>query len=600
MPKRRYLLVVLLLLASPVWLRMNTPDDPLPSLDDLLDRYRTLGLPLPRTEARLVRYEARASYILNDVLQPSADSLAFEVKPATVTEGPTLLAGTQEWQLSRKTHIRQVDPEPAASDLVFRKDDALILAIQCHARGWDRLAQSLLERSRQDAQTWPRLPLPQLAWSYWKDHLTLPMIDRAPVAKRLNELLRQYQELDDPYNRSLLRSLDLALVPSTAEPGSIRALIDDLVDYNANVGRHGDDDPDERYQRIADLGFAAVPDLIEHLNDERLTRAMMVGFNNFKDWNLSVKYVVSDLLEGLAGQELMRGLDEKDAGKGWLYRQIGYPVTVSAARQWWEDAREVGEEAYLRQHVLPARGKEGERQHVRSHLLNLIVTKYPSHIPSLYHEILEKRPDVSSDPLADAVLQCRLSAREKLALFTAAAKHKDISHRLPALHAPKALDAALFNSLLLAEIEALPEDVPGTYWTCPEVYMARLALEASDPQVWPTLERVAKRSVVGLRMELLAKFSNSGDTPHRRERFRLLESFWDDTELRDRESSPKFEGPCASFSYRRIEVRDFVALHIANMLKIPIELKLDRTPDEWADIRSRVQETLKRELAELE
>ena len=49
-------------------------------------------------------------------------------------------------------------------------------------------------------------------------------------------------------------------------------------------------------------------------------------------------------------------------------------------------------------------------------------------------------------------------------------------------------------------------------------------------------------------------------------------------------------------TYEQIEVRDFAALQIAEMLGIKIKDDPKRTPAEWAKIRAQVQEAMKREL----
>ncbi len=338
------------------WGLTSTAAEPLPSLDDLLREYQTLGLPVPPRKAKLVRYEAGGGGIVDRKVQPKVYGLAFEVKQGTKTEHPFLLRGTLEWQPRWDPHTREVDPEPAAiKDLVVGPSDRLVLAIQCHERGWHKLATHLLERSHKKCKQPLRNPLLPLAWSYWEDHLTTPKIDRAPIAKRLKELIRQDKELDTESNRALLRSLDLALVPSKAKPGSIQAMIDDLVDYDADTGTMGFFRREDRYWRIARLGFDAVPALIEHLDDDRLTRARMIGFHNFGSWNLRVQDVVSDLLEDLAGQNV---------GRNWLRRQQGFAVQKAEAQKWWEQARKVGEETYLLDHVLPAKAKEGGRDQV--------------------------------------------------------------------------------------------------------------------------------------------------------------------------------------------------------------------------------------------
>jgi hypothetical protein len=567
------------------------------SLELLLEDYRALGLPLPPKEARLVRYEAGGGGIVNRKVQPKSYSLAFEVKPATKAENPVLLAGTLEWQPSWNPHTEEVRPDSdTVQDLAPAGDAALVFAIQCHARGWDKLAQFLHERSQKQATISPRNQLVELAWYYWQGHLTQPKIDRAPSAKHLRELIQRDKKLDTEANRALLKSLDLALVPSKAKPGSIEALIDDLVDYESNTGTLGIFEPEDRYWRVAKLGFEAVPALIRHLDDDRLTRAMMMGFNNFRSWNLRVRDVVGDLLEGLAAEELTRGTEGEDVGGGWLRRQQGYRITAAAAEKWWKKAQKVGEETYLLSHVLPPQAKEGKPGHISPHLLNVVLAKYPKHIPSLYRKVLDERPELDSWLLADAFLRCKLPNKDKLDAFLHAAKHKDNQHRLPAFHAIKDLDKKEFTSLLITTIEGFPKDVPGAYWLCPEAHIAGLAIESEDPRVWQILEKVAKRSALGLRMELLNHFSDPKDDRHRPERIRLLASFLDDAALRDEDSDKRFEGPGAGFPYHKIEVRDFVALQIAYMLRIEVELNLERTPEQWAKIRSQVQETMKQEM----
>jgi hypothetical protein len=585
-------------LASLAWAWEGSAAGPLPSLDDLLKQYQALGLPMPPKEAKLVRYEAGGGGIVNRKVQPKVYGVAFQIKAGTETESPCLLRGVYEWQPSWDAHAQELAPEPTAlKDLVEGSGDELVLAIQCHARGWGKLAHYLLEKSQKEKELPAPNKLIRLAWDYWESRLTQPKIDRAPIAKRLKELIGQDKKLNTKRNRALLKSLSLALVPSKAEPGSIEALIDDLVDYSANAGTIGIFELEDRYWRIAKLGFEAVPDLIQHLDDDRLTRAMMIGFNNFGSWHLRVRDVVGDLLEGLAAEELMRGANGENVGGGWLRRQQGYPITVAAASQWWEKARKAGEEPYLLAHVLPADTDRDGNAQVSVHLLNVILAKYPKHIPALYRMVLDKRPELHSGVLAHAVVRCNLSNKEKLDQLLYAAKHENNAHRLPALYAIKDLDRKQFTELLLTTIDSFPKDVPGPYWTCPEAYIGRLAIETDDPRIWQTLEKVAKRSAFGLRMELLNHFSDPKESRHKLDRLRLLATFIDDADVWDQNSSPKFDGPGAGFPYERLEVRDFVALQIARLVGIEVELNLDRTPNEWAKIRSQVKDALKRELS---
>jgi hypothetical protein len=513
-------------LLAPMWLAWcalgSSAETPL-TLDELLKEYKKHELPLPPKDAMLVRYESFDSgiAIINDKLQPRMIdySLAFVMEPGSKKEQRRLLTGTRWCRPDEAPNKREVVPPPdAARGIDLKGEDGLVLAIQCHARGWGTLARYALEQSQIDAKTSPRNQLLKVAWWYWRGRLTNPKLDRVPAAKHLNELIGQNKEWDTGENRALLKSLDLALTPRKSKPGSIEALIDDLVDYNADAGTLGLFEPEQRYWTIANLGFDSVPALIEHLNDDRLTRATMQRFNNFPDWNLRVGDVAGDLLEGLAGEE---------TGRNWLDRQNGYRVNKAKAKVWWDKARKVGEETYLMKHVF-VETTDRRKAHVSEHLLHVILAKYPKRVPPLYRIVLDKRPELDSGILVEAFVRCKLPVKEKMDLLVYAAKHKENEHRLPALHAIKKLDQKQFNVLLLATIASFPKDVSGSYWSCPEAYLAALATECDDPRIWPMLEKVAKRSAVGLRMEMLNRLNNPQDNRHRTERFHLVGSFLND------------------------------------------------------------------------
>jgi len=334
--------------------------------------------------------------------------------------------------------------------------------------------------------------------------------------------------------------------------------------------------------------------LIEHLDDERLTRGRMDGFNNFSSYQLQVRHVVSDLLERLAGREIDRD---------WLSRQQGYAVKKDAAKKWWDEARKIGEEAYLLKHVLTANGEDQERAQLNGQQFQVIMARYPERLPALFRTILDKRLDGDIiDLMYDAIANAIMPAKIKLELLREATRNKDSAHYTSAFLALKKVDPKEFNALLLTAIEAIPEDVPGRYPDCREVILGWVVMESDDPRVWSAIEKVAKRSVVGLRMELLHQFGFPKEESHRRERLRLLAAFLDDTTIRDTSSSNKFftygrRLKNIGLQYEKLSVRDFAALELAGLLGIDVELKPERTADEWVQIRTQVRETLDRELS---
>jgi hypothetical protein len=587
-----------------LFLPTSLADEPKASLPELLKLYKNLGLPLPPNSAKLVRYKWGGRVRVNGKVRSTIYALAFENKRGVQETSPTFFTDTFKWEEGHEADTWEVAPDrTAVKDLVPDPRGQLVLAIRAYARGWNELAGVLLEESQRNADSshWedvkgaPQKRLIPLAWSYWAGFLTKPNLDRQPVAKRLRALIQEHKELDNLVNQSLLKSLELALVPSKAKPGSSEALIDRLVDYNGTTGSMSGETSieDSSYLQIARFGFDAVPALIEHLDDERLTRGMIQGFNNFRSFNLRVQHVVSDLLEGLAGTGI---------SSNWLRRQQGYALAKEDVRRWWETAQKEGEEAFLLKHFLDrdedADGGRGER--VREHRLLVIQVKYPRRIPELYLTVVDKHPRVNSFGLAEALRTSGVvGEREKTELYLHAIHGKASWHRPPAFSCLRQLDPKRFSQALIQSIESFPKDTDDpAYWDCSEARIAEMAPQCVEAAIWPLLEKVARRSRLGMKMEILHQVAMAGYpdlSEHRKERLILLSRFLDDKELRDQRSDPRLMGPGAGFPYERIEVRDAVALDLASLLNIKVDDDRGRKPEEWAKVRAQVRAGLKGE-----
>ena len=100
------------------------------------------------------------------------------------------------------------------------------------------------------------------------------------------------------------------------------------------------------------------------------------------------------------------------------------------------------------------------------------------------------------------------------------------------------------------------------------------------PEPGKMLEKVAKRSDVGLRMEFMnpMNYSYVGDR-QRKQRLKFLAAFLDDAEAPDCEANPKmFSGPHAGFTFTRLAVRDLAAMKIASILEMPDQPDRNWTP----------------------
>ena len=109
------------------------------------------------------------------------------------------------------------------------------------------------------------------------------------------------------------------------------------------------------------------------------------------------------------------------------------------------------------------------------------------------------------------------------------------------------------------------------------------------------LARVAKRSDVGLRMEILNKmdYSYLGDR-QRQQRLEFLASFLEDAETPDVKANPEmFSGPHAGFTFARLSVQDLAARTIASILGMPDQPDRDWTQGQWEKLRTKVKQALK-------
>jgi hypothetical protein len=239
---------------------------------------------------------------------------------------------------------------------------------------------------------------------------------------------------------------------------------------------------------------------------------------------------------------------------------------------------------------------------VSVHHLRVLAAKYPKDVLDLYRTVLDKPPGAAGRVMPAVVLRCKAPDKDKLENLLRAVRHRESGHRYYALDALKQLDKKQFNAVLIERLEKFPADLRGDerYDWCDEGITARFAHESDDPRVWQALDKAIQRAAVGLRMELLnADLDYPERAFQRRELLGHFLRFLDDADLRDSGSNKKYGDDCAAHTYRKLEVRNFVALQLASLLDIEVDFNPGRTPEEWAKLRGRVREAAERELGKM-
>jgi hypothetical protein len=551
------------------------------NLEQLLEDYRAYGLPVPTKDAPLVRCSGGVAY--PGETQLFASGLGFLVKAGTKTELPVVLGGPHPYEFLGEPSVTILDPTKATDDeieswITDAGPRGLGLAILCKARGWNSLAETFFNgRPKRREAPLPGATLRLDAWYYWQHELPNPRSDWPSAAPCLRLLLGTEPELNTTDNQALLRSLEAALLPSKATPGSIQAQIDALVRACSTNLSFFNKEPDRHYLRLVEAGFAAVPDLIKHLDDNRLTRIFVPHSHRPSEYQYRVRDVVGDLLNGLAEDALPRG---------WIR-----DLDMKSARVWWNDAKKAGEEAFLLGHVVPKDAKEPS-----DHLLRILLKRYPQHLPPIYRSILNERPEIASRSVLRAIALSELPWKQKMELFISGASHEMRGQRDAALETIKEQEPEHFVETVIKMLDQLPRTPKGSYWRCPEEQVVHLVLHADDKRVWNALEKAARRVDVGLRMQLLKRVATGGDTNQRRPaRIAFLKSFLDDATLRDVDSDPdRFVAVPAGDGYPRLEVRNYAAMEIAELLKLKRTAQPTWDDKQWAQFRDEVRQTLKR------
>jgi hypothetical protein len=408
------------------------------TLQKLLTAYREWGLPLPPPDAPLVLFETGTTrqdgfFAKREKLY----ALAFRLKPAVDKYGPLLLVGTRECKPEYPgLEVKVVEPdsklaersEPRYFYPVFEINAAVATAVQCESRGWHELAEALHERGLrqsaghpygmfcQPADQPPRTALAFVAWMHWGNELAQPHSDRAKIYSRMKQVLAVEPKLRNEWNELLLRRLESALKPSAAKAGSPVALIDELAEVSNPEHSYN---RDLRYRRLVQQGFDAIPELIQHLTDERLTRAVFEGLNNFAPRFYLIRDFTSEIIRGFADEDLL--LDRR---RGVL----DVWVSRKTASKWWERARKEGERTYLLRTVFP---KEYNGKYPREQHITVLAAKYPRDLVQVYETILKDRPDTYARSVIDALAECSLPREQKLELLRKGASHpnRDIRAR---------------------------------------------------------------------------------------------------------------------------------------------------------------------------
>lgn len=557
--------VALLLLAAAV---APAADPPKAKLAELTKLYRAYDLPVPPKTAKLYRFADEQGE------KPGRRVWLQLVFRPEATDGPNMtLRGldTSRLSASNSKYYQEVSPPDAKAmaGVTDDTDDLLLLAIQCDLLGWHELAVSAFDtwQGRHLKNENPVTDLRYRAWNYWEKQIYEPNSDWVKIARRLQGMQNDKPNATDVDAPGILRRLKLSLVPSKAKPGSVDALIDELIDVPA-VGQ-----PDPRVDALVKLGFDAIPTLIEHLDDDRMTRAcyhdsmghsrLGIDLSRPLSYPYSVKHFVRDIICDY--------MVDEDASQ---LREMGKDLSREKALAWWAEAKKEGEEKYLLRNVV----KDQPGNHSpREELIRVIEVKYQHRLPGVFIELRKTEPHwMSLAPFVEALVRSPLPAATKKQVLLDALDSNLWSWKAEAIAGLQSLDAAEFHKQLIAHLEDLPTDFHEND-DFHDWYDASAAVvsRTGDAKVWEAVGKFMRRVNVDVRKKWIDNLTGRDDEESRSRlrRIACVAAFFDDDSVRDR-----------------------AAEHLGRMLEMPVESDPSWSADDWAKFRERVAKAAAREL----
>ncbi len=158
------------------------------------------------------------------------------------------------------------------------------------------------------------------------------------------------------------RGLQLATVSNPHKEGTVQHDVFDLVNSQSTIGQTGN--WDDIYLRVQRWGLKAIPSLLEHIGDMRLSRTSYLFGIEYATY---VDTLVFHLLIDLSNGHI---LGDDDTWK----------LSKQCAVEWWHSVKELSEEEYLARHAIDRIG------YGRQWVLTQLEKKYPHQLPSIFSE----------------------------------------------------------------------------------------------------------------------------------------------------------------------------------------------------------------------
>ena len=509
-------------------------------LDKLVVQYRDLHLPFPPTGSPLIETGSAGEFRIQDKLRELKSWGYLIRKAAKPDDDSSVMVGTITEESRLETPIKPVALTPqSVKDLCviqttgssFDEDGGLALAVIERSRGHGDFALEVIKSiSSWEYGFWGGIAAPYksnlsvkmqyLALQHWMNELLRKNSDRDLIAQELNRLGAKYPEMTKDKSWEPVRALNLEIKNRYTGTDPIEKAIDALCD---SVNNGSSLDIDHTYPstslgpvlKLVDFGYKAIPNLVRHFDDKRLSRSQPSGLVNMSSYIVPVGEICMNLADHYY---------TRVEGTKWAF-SASIDVRKAAFLKWWKIAS-------CRSDFENCRVEMMKGEDMPEAACSLAEKKYPSLVLDAYNHILNSKKKTQTWLLLASMERSSLPRKKVINAALRGARHENFDRAHSGIWTLWDLDKKAFDQELVKVLNRLPRHTSGDHWLSTEPSFGQQAAHSSSPKVWAALTQASLRADVDLRLELLRSTSEvKSKSQNRLEKLRYLRTFFGDDEV---------------------------------------------------------------------
>ncbi len=435
----------------------------------------------------------------------------------------------------------------------------------------------------------PDLLLARSIFEYYKQKTLEPGCNWKDIANALDKLRSEFptlfsaakQDYNENYRNQFVEDLKLTVTAIEPMNGTVEERLLTWANTTGDMRHLGFYDShnvqaDQPVREIFLRGAEAIKPMVDLVGDRRLTLHVRPAVDNAREYRLRVGDLAEMLLREISGAS-------SPVKNEWITQKPDIWL------DWIANTDLTDETGFLESAAFDVRSGTTHEVPIR-----VMEHRHPERFIKLVETVSKNAKRYTychyvTDAIRDS---STISVAEKSRLLSMMSEQLPDQQKRTAVQALAYVNKDMTADLVLPLIKKIPKDVNEPYWTSEAAALTHVVMQLDDIKIWREYLQAAKNASVGLRMEMMEpmNYSYIGET-NLDFRLAFLSSFLADETVRNQDADPqKYTGPCAAFTFKKISVRNYVAMTLASLILKTDDYPDDSwTPDKWEILRKEVQ-----------